>query len=370
MTTVLHMINGEHYAGAERVQDLLALKLPELGYDVAFAALKRGRFAAHRLSTGTPLTTCLMKGRWDLSAGFRAARIVERTGSFAIHAHTPRSLLIATMAATLSSRKLIYHVHGPTDQDTERRLANTINMSVERIAIRRADAVIAVSEFAADYATRIGVPSGKVTIVPNGVPTPNNHSRERDPDAFVVGCVALFRPKKGIETLLEAIAILSAEVSRPVLLRMIGAFESASYARQVEAHADELGIGERICWVGHSDNVYDEMHRMSVFVLPSLYGEGLPMVVLEAMAAGLPILATDVGGVSEAIENNVTGLLVEASRPSSMASQLRKLADDDRLRTELAAKAFARHVEHFSDTAMARAVAAVYDRLSIPVSGH
>src|SRR5262245_45174319 len=92
---VLHVINGEHYAGAERVQDLLAARLPEFGYEVGFACVKPVQFPNLRKSTQTPLYDLSMRSRIDLRAAWELRRIIRQDGYELLHAHTPRSLLVA-----------------------------------------------------------------------------------------------------------------------------------------------------------------------------------------------------------------------------------------------------------------------------------
>ena len=99
---MLHLINGEHYSGAERVQDLLALRLPEFGFEAAFACLKPGRFAECRRSQETPLWDVSMRSRFDLGIARRIARLVRQGDYRLIHSHTPRAALVGRIAAGLA----------------------------------------------------------------------------------------------------------------------------------------------------------------------------------------------------------------------------------------------------------------------------
>src|SRR5262245_34411926 len=93
-TRVLHVINGEHYSGAERVQDLLAGYLRACGYDAGFACVKPGRFPEARCHTDAQLYALPMSSRFDLSCGRRLATLVRDEGYALIHAHSPRSLMV------------------------------------------------------------------------------------------------------------------------------------------------------------------------------------------------------------------------------------------------------------------------------------
>ena len=103
-----------------------------------------------------------------------------------------------------------------------------------------------------------------------------------------------------------------------------------------------------------------ELAKINVFVLPSLFGEGLPMVVLEAMAAGLPVVASRVEGVPEAVAHRETGLLVEPGSVSQLAAAIEEIVSGDVDYAALSRGARRRHAAQFSDTTMAAGVAAVY----------
>ena len=136
---------------------------------------------------------------------------------------------------------------------------------------------------------------------------------------WTLGAVALFRPRKGIEVLLEALAMLRSR-NVNVRLRAVGGFETPLYKADVLGLAERLDLAEAIDWIGFTRNVNRELAKIDLFVLPSLFGEGLPMVVLEAMAAGLPVVASRVEGVPEAVVHRETGLLVEPGSVSQLAA--------------------------------------------------
>jgi glycosyltransferase involved in cell wall biosynthesis len=359
---VLHVINGEHYAGAERVQDLLAGRLGDLGFEVGLACLKPGQFAESRANRDVPLYEVPMRGRFDLRAVASLVRLIRRHGYGLLHAHTPRSLLIAGPASVLTGVPLVYHVHSPAARDTTHRGRNWINALVERIGISMASAVIPVSGSLAEHVKEHGLDAEKVTVVRNGVPC-RRPRPDRDPGQsdWTLGIVALFRPRKGFEVLLDALALLRSEGLR-VRLRAVGGFETPQYECRIKDKVERLGLGDAIDWTGFTQDVDAELRRMDVLVLPSLFGEGLPMVILEAMAAGVPVVATRVEGVPEAIREGIDGLIAEPSSPESLAAAVAQLIRGKQDWSQLRAGALARHAESFSDRAMAEGVAAVYRR--------
>jgi glycosyltransferase involved in cell wall biosynthesis len=360
---VLHLINGEFYAGAERVQDLLALQLGRYGFDVEFACLKPGRFPAERQARSVDLHAVPMRSNLDLAGCRTLARLVRRRGFDLLHSHTTRSALIGNLVSRATGLPWVHHVHSPSRQDTEQGLRNLRNTLVDRLALGRARKLICVSESLARRLETDGVEPRRLARVPNGVPCGDQRARHpttrAGSGALVIGTVALFRPRKGLESLLEALALLRDE-PRPVHLLAIGPFESPDYESAIRGQAARLGVESRITWTGFTADVGAALAELDVFVLPSLYGEGMPMALLEAMAEGLPVVATDIDGVSEVVREGADGLLVAPGDGAAMAAALRRFARGETDAAEMGRRALLRQREQFSDVVMAARVAAVY----------
>lgn len=360
---VLHVINGEFYAGAERVQDLLAGQLPGFGFEVGFACVKPVEFPKVRTNCEVPLYRIPMRSKFDLRPVKQLVRIVRREGYQLLHAHTPRSALIAGLASLLTGVPLVYHVHSPSSRDSTHRWRNRVNALVERILLLAASALIAVSHSLGEHVRHLGFSDRKVSVVPNGVPCRRLRTdRPAGGREWILGTVALFRPRKGIEVLLEALALLRSR-GMPVRLRAVGGFETPEYQRQIKDLTERLGLAGAVEWTGFTRDVDSELAQMDLFVLPSLFGEGLPMVILEAMAAGVPVVATRVEGVPEAIRDGRDGLIAEPGDPDSLAGAIARVVCGEANWAGLRASALRRHADGFSDRSMAAGVAAVYRRV-------
>lgn len=362
-TRVLHVINGEHYSGAERVQDLLAGALLEAGFEVGLACLKPDRFPKVRKHRAAPLYEVPMRNRFDLRCVGRLVQLIRREDFRILHAHTPRTLLVAALVSIITGVPLVYHVHSPTSRDSTRRWRNRANAWIEWLGLLATSAMVAVSQSLGEHTRRNRFARRKVTVVPNGVPGRRPRlARPPGKQAWTLGTVALFRPRKGIEVLLESLAQLRSE-GLPVRLRAVGGFETPEYEREVKQLTEELGLADAVDWIGFTEDVDGEWSRIDLFVLPSLFGEGLPMVVLEAMAAGVPAVATRVEGVPEAIRDEEEGLLADPGNSESLARAIARVVrgrvDWDGLRD----KGLKRHAEGFSDRSMAAGVAEVYRRV-------
>jgi glycosyltransferase involved in cell wall biosynthesis len=345
------------------VQDLLARCLPELRFEVCFACLKPNRFPDMRQAQDAPLWRVPMRSRFDLRAAWHVARIIREERCRLLHTHTPRSAMIGRLAARLAGVPMVCHVHSPALRDTTHGLRNRVNALVERWGLGGASRLIAVSQSLGRYLEALGFDPSKARVVPNGVPVCEGAlPRTRPHDRWTLGTVALFRPRKGIEVLLEALAILKQE-RLPVRLRAVGPFETAPYKAAIKARAARLGLSDSIEWSGLCADVNTQLAQMDLFVLPSLFGEGLPMVVLEAMAAGVPVVATRVEGVPEAVRDAREGVLARPGDPGDLARSIGRVICGDLDWAELRAGARVRQAEMFSDRAMAAGVAGVYNEL-------
>lgn len=365
----LHIINGEHYSGAERVQDLLAMSMDRFGYSIDFLALKEGKFDQNRRSR-CAFHLEKMNRRWDFSIVKRIENRVREFGYQLLHAHTPRTLMVGAKVARRLNLPLVYHVHSPVGRDSTRWLQNWLNLMVEQRSLRHVSKMIAVSNSIGQYMNGLGYGLDRLTVVPNGVPIVSDRDAELagqdcgfvSPWQFTLGAVALFRQRKGTEVLLQSLAEL---VRRgcDVGLLAVGGFESPAYEASLKEKAKQLGLMERIHWTGFSTSVNQYFPKMDLFVLPSLFGEGLPMVVLEAMAMGVPVVASRVEGIEQAIRQGVDGEIAIPNDWRDLADRLEKMLASPSLLVAMGDSARRRQRECFSDLSMCQATAQVYDNL-------
>jgi len=360
---VLHVINGEHYSGAERVQDLLGMTLPQLGFEVGFVCLKQGKFAAQRQAKNCPLDTVPMSSKLDRAAVRKVAAAAHTGGYDIVHAHTPRSLVVANAVARKLRLPLVYHVHSPVGRDSTRSWHNTINRWVENWSLRKCSAMICVSKSVRNYMLEAGHPPSRLHVVHNGVAQINQLADRRHPQqAWTLGTTALFRPRKGTELLLQALATLR-DRNYQVNLLAVGPFETPEYEAQIKGMASELGLNGIIDWAGFQSDVPAYFNQMDLFVLPSLFGEGLPMVVLEAMANGVPVVAADVEGVREAVRDRIDGLIFQPGDADALIHAAETMIRGEIDWEAIRHSAWQRQCNQFSDLSMATGVAQVYQTL-------
>ena len=364
LVSSLHLINGEHFSGAERVQQLLGKRLPDFGVTAHFACLKPGKFPElcglnHDLVRSTE-----MKSRFDLGVVRRITELALDSDVDVLHAHTPRTALIASFAAKNCNLPWVYQVHSPAARDSTRGILNRINDWVEAYSLRSADHIITVSKSLRREMLSRGHSRHRVTAVANGVAAQNpiDPIERLTQEHWKLGMVALVRPRKGIEVLLHAIARLNGGAN-PFTLEVIGGFETPEYEASIRALIGRLQLDRVVNLRGFTKDVPAVMRTFDAMILPSLFGEGMPMVVLEALACGVPVIATSVEGTPEVIRHGYEGLLARPQDPESLSQAIQVLISDRAAWCQMSRSAVQRHRNGFSDSNMAERTAKVYRRL-------
>jgi glycosyltransferase involved in cell wall biosynthesis len=229
------------------------------------------------------------------------------------------------------------------------------------------DRYIAVSQASKNRLVEyLGMPPDRLVAVSNAVelqrfatPVEPGRSAVREqwgipPDAPVLGVLARLAPQKGLTYLVSALPAILAQYPDTYVL-VVG----EGYLRpDLEAQAQELGVESRLLLVGYHANVVDYLRASDMFVLPSLF-EGMPLSILEAMGAGLPVIATAVDGTPEVVIDGETGLLVPPADPEALAQAVNRLLDDRQLAARMGQAGRAR-ADSFSESALLDRVGEVY----------
>lgn len=170
----------------------------------------------------------------------------------------------------------------------------------------------------------------------------------------IVGTIARLEEIKGLDVLLRSVATLA-----DARLIIVGRGPDETTLRRL---ATELGIDDRLEWVGWTDRPAEQLARFNVFVLPSR-SEGLPLSICEAMVAGLPVVASDVGGVGEVVVDGETGVLVPPDNPDALAKAIETMLEDAGRRAQMGQAGQRRARAHFTASAMARSYETLYAEL-------
>jgi glycosyltransferase involved in cell wall biosynthesis len=232
---------------------------------------------------------------------------------------------------------------------------STAEIAVQRAAYAAAHKVVANSHAAADRLRLERVPERQIAVIANGVDFDRFHPPIPRPKLRKVVVVANLRPEKGHDVLMHA----AVDVLRrypDAQFEMVG---GGPELHSLLARAEALGVLHAFTFLGHRDDVPARMEDGDIFVLPSR-SEALPNAVIEAMAAGLPIVASGVGGIVELIDESVTGLLVPPGDAPSLADRLCRLMNDPALASRLGNAARAEALARYSFDRMVAAFESLY----------
>jgi len=348
---------------ARHVADLTA-GLPERGYEVTLCG--------PGLPEGVPADTPharLALGRAvapgaDAAAAWRFARLVSDLEPDLIHAHSSKAGAVARLSRVLTRKApVLYTPHGYAFAGYfERELERRVYREAERALGGLTSMVVAVCEAEARLARTVA-PTDRVRVVHNGIDSTGEGPAderilslaERGP---VICTLTLLRPGKGVETLIDAMpTVLSRAPSAQLAIVGGGPDRHA-----LEERSRKRGVHTAAHFLGPSTEPLAALRAADVFVLPS-WAEAFPYVILEAMSVGRAIVASDIGGIGEAIENGRSGVLVAPRDPPALAHALVGVLEDGALRDRLGDAAHRRVAERFTLERMLDGTARVYGEL-------
>ncbi|MCL6565046.1 MAG: glycosyltransferase family 4 protein [Acidobacteriia bacterium] len=376
--SVCHIASGDLWAGAEVQVATLLRSLARSGdFQLLAIFLNEGRLADEARACGVevlviPESQFSFFGLLRRATDFLRGRNVQ-----VLHSHRYKeNLLAALLASRLRIPVVVRTQHGaPEPVHGWKRVRQLTVHWLDSLAARYStDRVIAVSEnLRRQLARRFG--DERVVVIRNGIDaarvcstlTPQQ-ARQRlglPADCRVVGTAGRLEPVKRLDVFLEAARRM---IAQDPGIRFLIAGEG-SQARPLRQQAHRLGLSEHVVFTGHRADIYDVLRALDVFVLCSDH-EGLPMVLLEAMALGVPVVVRPVGGMAEVVEDGVSGLWVPTQQPDELAARCLLVLRDPELCERLRAAALARVHERFSAESTARAVAELYRSLCHAESSH
>lgn len=324
---VLFLIDSLGHGGAEHLLGAYLRHFPDLNVTAEVCALqdRNGNPMAEPISRlGVPVRTLAVTRLLRPDAYSQVSHAVDAAKPDVIHAQLEFATILGGVAARRRRIPMISTLHTIGKPDPHTRAA--LRFRLEAWALRRsADRVVAVSEFARrEYIADLGLSPGRVVTIHNGIdverfrPRPGVRAAARSelgipPNAPLAITVAVLRPPKGIDDMLAA---MPAAFDRlPDLHYLVVGEGSARY--DLERLVSEHGLDDRVIFAGNRSDVPRMLAAADIFVLPT-HTEALPTAVAEAMAAGLPVVATRVGGIPEMVDSD-TGILVEPGDRDGLA---------------------------------------------------
>lgn len=241
--------------------------------------------------------------------------------------------------------------------------------SLLRARAGEADAYIAPSHYYAGHmAERLGLPEADVDVVPLGIGVGDFVERDRPPsEAFRVGYLARICPEKGLQNLVGALTLLRRQNEKSIELRVAGwlSKRDEDYLADVRREIQRNGIEDAVSFDFDIDRTakIDFLHDLDVLSVPTPYHEPKGLFVLEALAAGVPVVQPDHGSFPELIENTGGGLLSPSDSPEDVADTIQSLIDDDALRSRMGRQGRTSVLERYTSQQMAERTLAVYRRM-------
>jgi glycosyltransferase involved in cell wall biosynthesis len=352
--------------GAERVIAHLAKHIDRSRFQVTIAYQQERGGVGERLAAsgydvvGTPAS----QGRIGRYLSSRAlSRVVRDRGIDLLHTHTTGSLTDGALCRlrTLGRVKLVHTFHFGNYPHCPRR-----HLLMERFASRAANHLVAVGiEQMAVLRSLFHAASPRMSAVLNGTERPSSHvdaewsERLARDGRVVIGTTAVFTEQKGLDYLLDVARIFERERVKAVF---VVAGEGPLRAK-IEQRCRAMGLKESVLFAGWKANAGSTITPLyDVLLQPSLW-EAMSVVVLEAMAAGKPVVVTDVGDNRHVVADGSTGFVVPSRDVEAMADRLRRLVASETLRRQFGATGRRRYEERYTAEAMTRAYESLYDRV-------
>jgi len=373
---VLTFLTNFLIGGTERQVVNLLRDIDRARFDVQLACFQRlgpllEEVAADVALTEYPITT--LPSPRTLWQQARLARHVRARGIRIVHSYGLYPNLFAIPAARLAGAELVV----ASIRDTGDHLTRLQN-ALQKWACRAADHVLVNALAVKTLLARQGYDAARISVIPNGIDVsqfrPRGSALELRRElglpaqAPVVAVVSRLNRLKGVEYFLEAAAHVARRFGEARFL-IVGDSLSAAYRDELKAGALRLGLADRAVFTGFRNDISELLSDVSASVLPSL-SEGLSNVVLESMAAGVPVVATSVGGTPEMLEHGVTGLLVPPRDAAALADAISSLLADPSRAASMGRAARQCVVERFSLEAMVRETERLYLRLLEQSRGH
>ncbi|MEG6513896.1 glycosyltransferase family 4 protein [Desulforamulus ruminis] len=327
---VLHVVRPAAGGMKNHLLDLVRLT-DHTRFDVTVACPQDSLLWAELAALGIKTTPIPLVGELsplkDYAAVKSLVKYLHSSGTVILHAHSSKGALVGRLAAAIvKTPVVVFTAHNSIFYEQWPRWKKNLFAMVERFLARLTDRIITVSDaLKQELMEQESLPARQLTTIYNGIETDKFNLKldtltvrqslsipELGP---VIGTIARLAPQKGVSYFLKAASLLK---DYQVNFLVVG---DGPLREELEQEAAELGLKNRVTFAGRRENIPEILATLDIFVLPSVT-EGLPLTILEAMAAGKPVVATRVGGIPEAIVEGKTGLVVPPRDPEALAIAL------------------------------------------------
>jgi glycosyltransferase involved in cell wall biosynthesis len=367
--TIAHLVIGGDVAGGQLIALAFARAARARGDEVLFLSPTRGPFTELVEREGMVVEQVDVSRTFRLAGALRLALLLRRRRVDVLHTHTALAAnVLSRVAGRLAGVAVVSHIH-IENHFRPNRLARAVHSGLDNSTARLAARILAVSTSTRDAVVAQGYPAGRVEVVHNGIDVTAQAARRADglraelgvpANAVLIGEIGRLCDVKGQRELVEAAALV-----QDVHVVLVGddLEQGGAYRTLLAELARARGVEDRVHFLGFREDAGELLDQFDVLVLPS-WIEGLPGVVLEAMAHAKPVIATPVGGTPELVVDGETGVLVAARDPRALADAIRSLVADPERAHRLGAAGRERAEREFSERAMTARVLEVYDAVA------
>jgi glycosyltransferase involved in cell wall biosynthesis len=359
---IVHLVIGGDVAGGQLVALRLAHAARSAGHTVLFVSPSQGEFVDRAEREGFAVHVVRLDGALDPRSMARLRTVLAHERADILHTHTHFSLnVIGRVAARAAGADVIAHMH-VENVFRPGRIAQSAQVAVDNGTARLCRWIVAVADATHAALVAQGYPAARTVTVHNGIETrepAHPASLEPPPAGPVLVEIGRLCDVKGQRELIAALALLERD-DVTVLLAGEDIEANGAYRLRLEREARKLGVDDRVRFLGRRDDVPSLLASADALVLPS-WIEGLPLVVLEAMAAGVPVVASAVGGTPEVVVDGETGSLVPPRDVPALARAIDALLADPEQARRFGEAGRQRAREHFDAGAAARRILGLYE---------
>ena len=363
---VLHVVEDLKIGGLERIIASIVLGLNRDRYEAKVWCLAEGgQIAEELIDWGVEVKMLGMRSYYNPVQIITLSRLLRSEKIKILHTHGYFGSTFGRLAAIFARVPIVLaHVHS-TYYGYKKR-----NIVIEKLLSLFTDKIICVSEAVKRFVVEIeGIGENKTCLIHNGVeipgafeadPSVNRNSFGFSEEDYVAITIASLTPNKGHRVLIDAIEIISPKYNDLRLL-IVG---DGPLRDNLGAYAEELQLSSKIVFTGQRDDINLLLKLADILILPSMEREGLGIAIIEAMAVGLPVIGTRLGGIPEAIEENVNGLLFAPGNSEELAAAIEKLIADHAIREKMGRMGKKIYEEKFTAEKMVTNIESLYDELT------
>jgi len=349
------------YGGAEKYTLMLSDGLRSLGHDVTLLCHPQGRLRALARSHGISAQEVTAANQLDIGAALHLGKRLRSLKPDIVHLQTPREYMCGTIAAKLAGAAVV----------ATRHMLLPVKPGMQ-IVYRHLQSVVVLSKAIHANLLRCGIPESQIRLIYAGIHVDEFVRAQSDgsrpamraalgisDDCLLIGMAGRMVEGKGHGCLIDAASLVLQQDSR---VSFILAGEGPLRA-ELEARTLAQGIADRVIFPGFCSNMPEFMAALDLCVMPSTCDDVMPLVLMEAMAAGRAVVATDVGSVRELIQHDKTGILVPAASPAATADAILRLIRDPVLKCGIAAAGQSEVRRCFTVRHMIEEIEALYDEI-------